>query len=111
MENKNDKNENSEINLTKELDIANKLADVLLDALEDKKQFNRYLIKGKEYTDEVIFDKVDMDSFNSALKALKALEELKRVMKESISPCVDNDGKTQTGIVILPEVKEENDES
>lgn len=94
---------------SKELDIANRLTDVLLDALKDEKQFNRYLIKGKENTDEVVLKKVDIDSLNNAIKALKSLEEIKRVMSGSESDN-ENDGK-ETGIIILPDIKEENDEN
>lgn len=101
------------ITLSKELDIANRLSEVLLEASKDEKQFNRHLIKGKEYTEEIIFDKVDMDSLNNAIKALKSLEEIKRVMNDVISP--DNKNQTEneqaTGIVILPDIEEENNEN
>ena len=94
---------------SKELDIANRLTDVLLDALKDEKQFNRYLIKGKENTDEVVLKKVDIDSLNNAIKALKSLEEIKRVMSGAEADN-ENDGK-ETGIIILPDIKEENNEN
>ena len=94
---------------SKELDIANRLTDVLLDALKDEKQFNRYLVKGKENTDEVVLEKVDIDSLNNAIKALKSLEEIKRVMNDVISPVTEKEN--ETGIVILPDIKEENDET
>ena len=99
------------ITLTKELDIANRLSEVLLEASKDEKQFNRHLIKGKECTEEIIFDKVDMDSLNNAIKALKSLEEIKRVMNDVISPENKKDDKNETGVVILPEIKEENNEA
>lgn len=94
---------------SKELDIANRLTDVLLDALKDEKQFNRYLVKGKENTDEVILKKFDIDSLNNAIKALKSLEEIKRVMSGADADS-ENDAK-ETGIIILPDIKEENDEN
>ena len=97
------------ITLYKELDIANRLSEVLYDAAMDEKQFYRYLVKGKDFTEEVILDKVDMDSLNSALKALKSLEEIKRVMNEVISPENKNkdNEKKETGVVMLPDVEEE----
>ncbi len=101
----------SAIALSKELDIAGKLSDVLLRASEDERQFNRYIVKGKEYTEELIFDKVDMDALNNAIKALKSLQEIKKVMNEAASPKEHKDEDTkETGIVILPNIKEENDE-
>ena len=100
----------SEVTLEKELVIADKLADVLLGALKDKKQFNRYLIKGKECTDEMIFKKVDIDSLNNAIKALKSLEEIKIAMQEVVSP-ESKETRQDTGVVFLPEVKEENNEA
>ena len=105
------------IKLSKELDIANKLSEVLLSAANDGKQFNRHIVKGKAedgrpVTEEYIFDKLDMDSLNNAIKALKSLEEIKRVMYEAIS---SDDKKTEsreneTGVVMLPEIEEENNE-
>lgn len=94
---------------SKELDIANRLTDVLLDALKDEKQFQRYLVKGKENTDEVVLNKVDIDSLNNAIKALKSLEEIKRVMSGTVSDKDDEENKT--GIVILPDIEEENNEN
>lgn len=100
----------TDVTLKKELVIADKLADVLLGALKDKKQFNRYLVKGKECTDEMIFKKVDIDSVNNAIKALKSLEEIKIAMHEVVSP-ESKEEKKDTGVVFLPEVKEENNEA
>ncbi len=99
------------ITLSKELDIANRLSEVLLEASEDDKQFNRYIIKGKEYTDEMIFDKVDMNSLNDAIKALKSLQEIKRVMNEAVSLKENrNEDEKETGIVLLPSIEEEKNE-
>ena len=96
---------------TKEMDIANRLTDALLDALKDEKQFKRYLVKGKENTDEVILEKVDIDSLNNAIKALKSLEEIKRVMNDAIAGETDSGEENETGVVILPDIKEENNEN
>lgn len=102
---------NTDIAFSKELDIANRLTDVLLDALKDEKQFNRYLVKGKENTDEVVLEKVDIDSLNNAIKALKSLEEIKRVMNDSLNGGNENKNETETGVVILPDIEEENNEN
>lgn len=106
------------IKLAKEIDIANKLSDVLDTATNDERQFNRYIVKGKDEdgkpaTEEVIFEKVDMDSLNSAIKALKSLEEIKRVMYGIIHPenKTENDEKEATGVVVLPSIKEDNIEN
>ncbi len=117
------------IKLAKEIDIANKLSGVLDEAASDKKQFQRHLVKGKDedgkpVTEEVIFEKVDMESLNNAIKALKSLEEIKRVMYGIISPLEERklgiknaeinktgNEENETGIVMLPEIKEEDDEA
>ena len=101
------------LRLSKELDIANKLSEVLLMAASDDKQFNRHIVKGKTYTEEIILEKVDMDSLNNAIKALKSLEEIKRVMGEAMSGNKDkpeNEEEKATGVVMLPEIEEENNE-
>ena len=99
------------ITLYKELDIANRLADVLHGAAMDEKQFNRFLVKGKDFTDEVILDKVDMDSLNNALKALKSLEEIKLAMNQAISSKdTKSEERQETGVVMLPDIEEENNE-
>lgn len=111
--------------LAKEIDIANKLSDVLDEAVSDKKQFQRYVVKEKDadgstVTDEKIFGKVDMKSLNNALKALQTLEEIKRVMYGIVTPIEERklrvaeekqagggkDGQeNETGVVMLPEVE------
>ncbi len=96
---------------SKEIDIANRLADILLDALKDEKQFNRYLVKGKENTDEVVLGKVDIDSLNNAIKALKSLEEIKRAMNDTVTGGEENNDDKETGIVILPDIEEEENEN
>ena len=109
------------IKLAKEIDIANKLSEVLDEAANDKKQFKRHLVKGKDeegkpVTEEVIFEKVDMDSLNNAIKALKSLEEIKRVMYGIMNPSEERktqgeskESEKETGVVMLPDIKEEND--
>lgn len=113
------------IKLAKEIEIADKLADVLDEAVSDKKQFYRYIVKekgeGGSSEEERIFGKMDMQSLNNAIKALSSLEEIKRVMYGILSPMEerklqlsrDNSAETgssdesETGVVILPEVKED----
>ena len=108
--------------LAKEIHIADKLSDVLDEAISDKKQFYRYIVKekgdGGTYEEEKIFGKMDMQSFNNAIKALQSLEEIKRVMYGILTPAeerklqlaegknVDTDGGNETGVVVLPEVNE-----
>ena len=104
----------------KEIDIADKLSDALSEAIDDKKQFYRYIIKEKNGSDsgeeERIFDKMDMQSLNSAIKALSALQEIKCTMYGLTSPQDERTGKPtdknqteeqETGVVILPQVSEE----
>ncbi len=117
--------------LAKEIDIANKLSDVLDDAVSDKKQFQRYVVKDKDadgsvITDEKIFGKVDMKSLNNALKALQTLEEIKRVMYGIATPLEerkmriaegkqsgsDKEGnRSETGVVMLPQIEGDEDKS
>ena len=119
------------IKLAREIDIANKLSGVLDEAVSDKKQFNRYIVKEKDtdgsvITDEKVFEKIDMNSLNSALKALKTLEEIKRVMYGIVTPAEERrlkiaEGKIngenneseerEVGVVMLPEIEEDNDEA
>ena len=93
--------------------IADKLLDVLDEAINDKQQFYRYIVKEKNGSDsgeeEKIFGKMDMQALNNAIKALDSLTEIKKVISGEDSPLNDsgkNDEK-ETGIVILPEVEEE----
>lgn len=108
----------------KELVIADKLTDVLDEAVSDKKQFYRYIVKEKNGTDsgeeERIFGKMDMQAVNNAIKALDSLQEIKRVMHGILTPAeerklqlAENKGtdalneENETGVVILPEVEDE----
>lgn len=116
------------IKLSKELDIANKLSGILDEAVSDKNQFRRYLVKEKEsdgstVTQEQVFNKIDMQSLGSAIKALQSLEQIKSVMYGIVSPFEErklkleeakhkekqSDEEEQSGVVILPEVKEEKE--
>lgn len=116
------------IRLAKEIDIAGKLGDVLDDAASDKKQFCRYIVKEKDadgsmVTEERVFDKVDMQSLNNAIKALKSLEEIRRVMHGIASPAEekrfaleearlqkkDDDDGEKGGVVILPQIEDEEE--
>lgn len=108
------------IKLAKEIKIADKLSDVLDEAAGDKNQFYRYIVKektedGATVTDEKVFSKMDMTSLNNAIKALRSLEEIKRVMYGILSPVEErkisleeekkNTGSNengQTGVVMLP---------
>ena len=108
--------------LDKEIKIANKLTAVLGEAIDDEKQFYRYIVKEKNGSDsgeeERIFEKMDMQAFNNAIKALDALAEIKRGMYGILSPLEERklaDSKNagnekeenETGVVILPEVEDE----
>lgn len=108
--------------LDKEIKIADKLTAVLGEAIDDEKQFYRYIVKEKNGSDsgeeEKIFEKMDMQAFNNAIKALDALAEIKRGMYGILSPLEERklaDNKTaenekeenETGVVVLPEVEDE----
>ncbi|MBR1969601.1 MAG: hypothetical protein IKA17_04525 [Clostridia bacterium] len=114
------------IKLSKELDIANKLSGILDEAVSDKDQFRRYLIKekgsdGTTVTEEQIFNKIDMKSLGSAIKALESLEQIKSVMYGIVSPLDErklqieeakhkekqDEENEKSGVVILPDIKEE----
>lgn len=102
------------IKLTTEIEIADKLAEVLSEAVKDKKQFYRYIVKEKDGTnvseEERIFDKMDMQALNGAIKALSSLEEIKLAMQGALfKEDKPENEKTETGVVILPEVKEEEE--
>ncbi len=108
--------------LEKEIMIADRLTDVLNGAIDDEKQFYRYIVKEKNGSDsgeeERIFGKMDMQALNNAIKALDALAEIKRGMYGILSPLeerklAENKGantekeENETGVVILPEVEDE----
>ena len=111
------------VKLAQELDIANKLSDVLDEAVSDEKQFRRYIVTqkvgGETEMEERIFDKVDMKSLNDAIKALQSLEEIKSVMYGIVPPAqerklrmeeermnqAENEVQEGTGVVILPEIE------
>ena len=114
------------IKLSKELDIANKLSGILDEAVSDKDQFRRYLIKekgsdGTTVTEEQIFNKIDMKSLGSAIKALESLEQIKSVMYGIVSPLDERklqleeakrmekqkEESGESGVIILPDIKEE----
>lgn len=110
--------------MIKEIDIADKLLGVLDEAINDKKQFYRYIVKEKNGPDsgeeERVFGKMDMQALNNAIKALDSLQEIKRVVTGVLSPIeerklllaesktINTDGEErETGVVILPEVEDE----
>ena len=68
--------------LAKELRAADLMSDVILKALADDKQFNRWIVTesadGYTLTDEKVFRKVDMRSMKDAVATLKMVEQLKR---------------------------------
>ena len=116
--------------LSKELDIAETLSEVIGEAAADEKQFYRYLVKekaedGSTLTEEKVFGKLDMQALNNAIKALKSLEEIKCVMYGILSPAdtakmqLENSklkNKTQeeainSGVVLLPEIEEKDNEA
>jgi len=90
--------------------IADKLLGVLDEAINDKKQFYRYIVKEKNGSDsgeeERVFDKMDMQALNNAIKALDSLAEIKRVISEEPSSENNNSEEKETGVVILPEVED-----
>lgn len=109
------------IKLAKEIQIADKLSDVLNEAIDDKKQFYRYIVKEKNGSDsgeeERIFGKMDMQSFTNAIKALTTLQEIKCAMYGILSPIEErklqaerknpsSDDEEQTGVVMLPQVED-----
>ena len=90
--------------------IADKLRGVLDKAIKDKQQFYRYIVKEKNGSDsgeeERIFGKMDMQAFNNAIKALDSLTEIKKGINGMSEGPTANE-ENQTGVVILPEVEEE----
>lgn len=90
--------------------IADKLLGVLDEAINDKKQFYRYIVKEKNGSDsgeeERIFGKMDMQALNNAIKALDSLAEIKKVISGEVSGDSENNEK-ETGVVILPEVEDD----
>ena len=99
------------IKFSTEIKIADKLARTLSEAVSDKKQFYRYIVKEKDGTnvseEERIFDKMDMQALNGAIKALSSLEEIKLAMQGALSNGEKEEStENETGVVILPEIVE-----
>lgn len=98
------------ITLSTEIKIADKLAEVLSEAVNDEKQFYRYIVKEKDGTnvseEEKIFDKMDMQALNNAIKALSSLEEIKTAMQGAMKDGGKEEKTEQSGVVILPEIIE-----
>lgn len=99
------------IKFSTEIKIADKLARTLSEAVNDKKQFYRYIVKEKDGTnvseEERIFDKMDMQALNGAIKALSSLEEIKLAMQGALSNGEKEEStENETGVVILPEIVE-----
>ena len=73
-------------------------------------EFYRYIVKEKNGSDsgeeERIFGKMDMQAFNNAIKALDSLTEIKKGINGLSGETTTNE-ENQTGVVILPEVEEE----
>lgn len=100
--------------LKKELKAADMLGQTIIEALQDKNQFKRYVItekRGNEtYTEERVFEKYDIKAIGDMVKTVKSLEELKRSvgdMPASGERRKYTDGEEQGGIVILPEAQDE----
>ncbi|MEA4920795.1 MAG: hypothetical protein VB078_07735 [Clostridiaceae bacterium] len=100
--------------LKKELKAADMLGKTIINALQDKNQFKRYVItekRGNEtYTEERIFDKYDIKAIGDMVKTVKSLEELKRSVGDM--PAAGErqkfaDGEEQGGLVILPAAQDE----
>lgn len=71
--------------LAKEFRAVDKLSDIIVGALEDEYQFNRWLVDerigdGYSETSEKVFDKMDMRSLKDAAGALKLIEQMKRTI-------------------------------
>lgn len=69
--------------LSKVLDASFRIRDTIYDAVDDPKQFRRYLVqygtgKGEFDTEERIYDKVDTKAIREMTQALKAVEGLIR---------------------------------
>lgn len=99
--------------LAKELEIANKISDVLAKALNDAEQFNRYIIDtttkvdGTEVrtSEEKKFEKVDMKALKDAASALEMIERMKRSMDNIRKPEQINREKREQKRLELEEEK------
>lgn len=65
--------------LEQELRAVNIMSDILLDALRDKQQFNRYLCRNAAgETEERIFSKLDTHSMLNMMRAVKLMVDIKK---------------------------------
>lgn len=125
--------------LEQELRAVNILEDILLEALKDKHQFNRYIVRTSNGQEEKIFSKLDTHAMLNMMKVIKLMVDVKKSIlgitsaehedrmeiararvlldrerlewEKQKSAAFSNDGeKPSIGIVILPEVKDETPE-
>ena len=94
------------IDMSKELRIADKLCDILKSALNDERQFQRYIIKNRDGTDELILKKVDMHAVSDAVRALKTIEGIKRSISVRAQVGEDTATLDEAGQIEIPEVNE-----
>ena len=108
-----------------------KAIDVAMEAFEDEKQFNRYIVSegggdGFSETSEKIFDKVDTKALKDLTGVLKDLTGLmrdfyniptpaqaeaqrvaaERLALDKLKAAADDDDENETGVVMIPAVKE-----
>ena len=77
--------------LSKVLDASFKIRDTIYSAVDDPKQFNRYLVqygqgKGEFDTEERVYEKVDTKAIREMTQALKAVEGLIRSLNNLPTP-------------------------
>ncbi|MBQ6439901.1 MAG: hypothetical protein IJJ06_07130 [Mogibacterium sp.] len=125
--------------LEQELRAVNLLEDILLEALKDKQQFNRYIVRTSNGQEEKIFSKMDTHAMLNMMKAIKLMVDVKKSIlgitsiehedrmeimrarlqlererleweKQKANYGKPDGENCQIGIVILPEVKDESEE-
>lgn len=101
--------------LAKELRAADMASDVILKALEDSKQFNRWIVTeagdGWTITDEKVFEKVDMRSMKDAVATLKMIEQLKRSVQGILTVQEEHQRDIALRKIALEEKKAEAEEA
>lgn len=101
--------------LAKELRAADMASDVILKALEDSKQFNRWIVTeggdGYTITDEKVFEKVDMRSMKDAVATLKMIEQLKRSVQGILTVQEEHQRDIALRKIALEEKKAEAEEA
>lgn len=103
---------NKEANrLARLIDATTRAIDVAMEAFDDEKQFNRYIVGGPTETEELIFEKIDTKALKDLTGVLKDLTGLVRDFYNIPTPAQAEAQRIAAGRLALEQKKAEAEES